>query len=360
MRSCFLALASALLALAEARNEYRVRTAAASGCIAPSCKLEGEETFLDATPLPADFTWANAPVPGGGRHSFVTRVLNQHLPQYCGSCWAFAALASLADRIKIARGHQAQGPDVHLSVQHLLNCGTAGSCRGGSQTDVYAWLLNVSQTGDGLAFESVNPYVACSGDTSEGFCKSNAALRDAPNGECTPFGIAKDCSTFNAPCTALSQYPNATITAYGTVSGEESIKREVLAHGPVACGVAALPLTKYSGGVFNGTGADGGVDHVVSIVGWGEDNGLKYWHIRNSWGESWGEMGFGRVAIGQLQLERDCAWATPGRVTDHNFPCREDGGNCLVKGEKLMNSGAGPYAYGGSQGDNHAAGVLAP
>ena len=57
--------------------------------------------------------------------------------QYCGSCWAFAALSSLNDRIKIMR--RAQAPDIHLSVQHLLNCGSAGTCNGGNSIDVYSW-----------------------------------------------------------------------------------------------------------------------------------------------------------------------------------------------------------------------------
>ena len=57
--------------------------------------------------------------------------------QYCGSCWAFAALSSLNDRIKIMR--RAQAPDIHLSVQHLLNCGSAGTCNGGNSIDGYSW-----------------------------------------------------------------------------------------------------------------------------------------------------------------------------------------------------------------------------
>ena len=56
-------------------------------------------TYVDEDSLPIRFDWTDV----DGK-SYLTKALNQHIPQYCGSCWAHSAMSSLADRIKIARG----------------------------------------------------------------------------------------------------------------------------------------------------------------------------------------------------------------------------------------------------------------
>lgn len=38
--------------------------------------------------------------------------------------------------------------------------------------------------------------------------------------------------------------------------------------------------------------------HYVRIIGWGIDNGIKYWLVANSWGESWGDKGFFKIRRG--------------------------------------------------------------
>lgn len=54
----------------------------------------------------------------------------------------------------------------------------------------------------------------------------------------------------------------------------------------------------YTGGIFNDPTGDKDQDHDISVTGWGEENGTKFWIVRNSWGTYWGENGNFRVIRG--------------------------------------------------------------
>lgn len=242
--------------------------------------------YIDEGELPSSWDWRNVTTVGGSSgRSFLTHSLNQHIPQYCGSCWAHGALSALADRIKIARG--GVGDDINLSIQYILNCGggVAGSCWGGSHSGAYEF---VKKNGP-LPYDTCNPYLACSPDSTEGFCGQIDTT-------CTKVNICRTCSTFaskGGTCSGIDHYPNATVAEHGTYNLLTSdrvhkIKAEIYARGPVATGVNAIPLLDYKGGVVKKGGyLDMIVDHIVSIVGWDVDEeGDEYWIVRNSWGKS--------------------------------------------------------------------------
>lgn len=78
---------------------------------------------------------------------------------------------------------------------------------------------------------------------------------------------------------------------------EENIRREIYHWGPVTTGFTVRPdFMSWDGsgvyawdGVSSADGADGG--HAIIIIGWGTENGVPYWLIRNSWGTEWGKEG---------------------------------------------------------------------
>jgi cathepsin X len=285
-----------------------------------SFDLSLPHTYIDEVALPESFTWGD--VDGV---NYLTHSLNQHLPQYCGSCWAHGAMSALADRIKIARN--AEGEDINLSIQNVLNCGgdIAGSCHGGYHTGTYQFIKEQGF----IPFDTCQPYIACSEESTEGFCPHVDTTCSAAN-------TCRTCDTFagmGGACSEIDFFPNATVAEYGEIDDGDihKIMAEIYARGPVAAVINAEPIVAYKGGIFDDVSASTETNHIVSIVGW--DNSSRdnpHWIIRNSWGQYWGEMGYVRVRMGHnvLGIESAIAWATPGSFTIKNFPCSEDGKNC--------------------------------
>lgn len=76
--------------------------------------------------------------------------------------------------------------------------------------------------------------------------------------------------------------------------------------GPMAISVDASNWSAYDSGIFNGCNqVNPDIDHAVVLVGYGEENGQKYWLVRNSWSASWGEHGYVRLHRGDDE-ESNC------------------------------------------------------
>jgi C1A family cysteine protease len=75
------------------------------------------------------------------------------------------------------------------------------------------------------------------------------------------------------------------------------MKKYVGSTGPLSVCGHAKSWQHYKGGILTTCASGGG--HCFQIVGYGEDKGVSYWKVRNSWGTGFGENGFIRIQIGE-------------------------------------------------------------
>jgi len=78
-------------------------------------------------------------------------------------------------------------------------------------------------------------------------------------------------------------------------SGDDSqLKMAVSTVGPMAVSVHVTPnFYNYKEGIFEDTNClSKSANHGMLLVGFGEENGKKYWLLKNSWGKSWGIKGY--------------------------------------------------------------------
>jgi len=185
---------------------------------------------------------------------YTTPVKNQG---YCGSCWAFSVTEQLeSDSMRQLKTNYI------LSPQELVSCDTSDEgCNGGWPTNAYQWI----EKEGGLVAESDYPYT------------SGAA------------GVTGSCQTQNLSDKLI------TVTNYYQLHGESSMTAHTATTGPIAIAVDASQWSTYIGGILSKCGHN--IDHAVQIVG--VDTTEGYWKVRNSWGSTWGESGFIRLAYGQ-------------------------------------------------------------
>ena len=235
-----------------------------------------------------------------GNHNnmnYLTWVKNQHIPTYCGSCWAQAATSVLSDRLNIENIRKGKTFPRHvLSVQAAINCALGGTCMGGDSGMLWqrtkTWKIPTETC---RVYESHNPTTfSCEGES-----------------RC--YNANKDSSW------AIDKYNGLNVVEWKKLRGENQIK-EALMDGPVACGFEVTDdFEKYKADssktiIYEEYKDFFQINHAISIVGWGidpEDSQKEYWIVRNSWGVEYGYNGMFYFKTGNLLgMESGCAVPT--------------------------------------------------
>ena len=182
-----------------------------------------------------------------------------------GACQASYAISTIVNLESIYAINK--GILIPFSIQYLIDCDpNSAGCSGGFIDSTFAWII---ENGGHLIAEADYPYKG-----NKGTCNEDP-----------------------------TKYVDMTVTGVTKVSTDEEEIKEVLYNtGALCAALNATPLQTYSGGIIDLTSSQcnpSGINHVVNLVGYGNSNGLDYWIATNSWGSSWGERGYFRIARGK-------------------------------------------------------------
>jgi C1A family cysteine protease len=177
----------------------------------------------------------------------------------CGSCWAFSATASVESLYYINNKKL-----LNLSEQELVDCiglrNGCNGCNGGEITGAFDYISN-----SGICSYDNYPYT--SGTTKK-------------TGKCVK-------------CEDIYKIQGC----YNVIEGNQIQLKTAVLQNPVSVAIEADThyFQLYSEGIISDIKCGTNLDHAVVVVGFGEENNIKYWIVKNSWGEDWGENGYVRI-----------------------------------------------------------------
>ncbi|XP_051113846.1 cysteine proteinase 3-like [Andrographis paniculata] len=182
----------------------------------------------------------------------------------CGSCWTFSTTGALE-----AAYSQKFGKNISLSEQQLVDCAGAFNnfgCNGGLPSQAFEYI----KYNGGLETEEAYPYTGKDGDCKYSSKNAAAQVRDSVN---------------------------------ITLGAEDELKHAVAFVRPVSVAFEVVDgFRAYKNGVYTSTSCGStpmDVNHAVLAVGYGVENGIPYWLIKNSWGADWGDDGYFKMEMGK-------------------------------------------------------------
>ncbi|CAL6020195.1 Cathepsin_B [Hexamita inflata] len=193
----------------------------------------------------------------------------------CGSCWAFSAVGSFSDNRCIKSYTE---PHTVYSEQYMVSCDkTSLGCSGGYISKDVVFLKNTG----------------------------------VPTEKCVSYKSGKMNVTGSCPtkCDDGSALTTVKSKSYRSVCSSENSIKNAIQIGTIQTALTVYDdFMYYKSGIYqHKSGAQIG-GHGVIFVGYGEQNGVKYWDVRNSWGTGWGEKGYFRIIRGQNEcnIEHEC------------------------------------------------------
>jgi len=203
----------------------------------------------------------------------------------CGSCWAVSATTILAAHSEI------HGTNRTFSTQQVVDCvpnpnvcGGSGGCGGATVELAFQYVMDVGLQ-DPAGYGG---YTArdgqCSWTPTESTTPSLSSLTELGS-EAKIYAARQQAPGLDFGMTGWQKLDS---------NKEQPLLMALANQGPVAIALAANDIMMYESGVFDGC-SDWVLNHAVSLVGYGKDQGDNYWLVQNSWGQSWGEGGRIRI-----------------------------------------------------------------
>jgi len=145
----------------------------------------------------------------------------------------------------------------------------------------------------------------CSGgylNNAWNYLKNTGVVTDT----CVPYTSATgSMAACPSKCTATGQtWKKYKVGSVVTATNAATIQAEIQTNGPMETAFNVYSdFYNYKSGIYTYTSGYLVGGHAVKMLGWGVLNGVKYWICANSWGTTWGESGYFRIAYNQCGID---------------------------------------------------------